>query len=71
MITQEPKQDTHTVTSKEAKGNSATNTTVTQDCTQTESEPLIMQNLAIEEGTREEGIELLYNNVMIENEDKG
>ena len=30
----------------------ATNTTVTQDGTQTERELLIMQNLAIEEGTK-------------------
>ena len=49
----------------------ATNTTVTQDGTQTEHEPLIIQNLAIEEGTKDEGIERLYNNVMTANKDKG
>ena len=49
----------------------ATNTTVTQDGTQTEREPLIMQNLAVEEGTKDEGIEHLYNNVMTSNKDKG
>ena len=49
----------------------ATNTTVTQDGTQTEREPLIIQNLSIEEDTKDEGIERLYNNVMTANEDKG
>ena len=49
----------------------ATNTTVTQDGTQREREPLIIQNLAIEEGTKDEGIERLYNNVMTANKDKG
>ena len=48
-----------------------TNMVVTQDSTQTEHEPLIIQNLAIEEGTKDEGIEHLYNNVMTANEDKG
>ena len=49
----------------------ATNTTVTQDVTQTEREPLIIQNLVIEEGTKDEGIERLYNNVMTASKDKG
>ena len=49
----------------------ATNTTVSQDGTQTEREPLIIQNLAIEEGTIDEGIERLYNNVMTMNKEKG
>ena len=49
----------------------ATNMAVTQDITQTEREPLIIQNLAIEEGTKDEGIERLYNNIMTTNEDKG
>ena len=49
----------------------ATNTMVTQDGTQTEREPLIIQNLVIEEGTKDEGIERLYNNVMTSNKDKG
>ena len=49
----------------------ATNTTVSQDGTQTEREPLIIQNLAIEEGTKDVGIECLYNNVMTANKDKG
>nr|XP_045090040.1 uncharacterized protein LOC123497526 [Aegilops tauschii subsp. strangulata] len=49
----------------------ATNTTVSQDGTQIEREPLIIQNLAIEEGTKDEGIERLYNNVMTVNKDKG
>ena len=49
----------------------ATNTTVTQNGTQTERESLIMQNLAVEEGTKDEGIEHLYNNVMTSNKDKG
>ena len=49
----------------------ATNTMVSQDGTQTKREPLIIQNLAIEEGTKDEGIERLYNNVMTVNKDKG
>ena len=49
----------------------ATNTTVSRDGTQTEREPLIIQNLVIEEGTKDEGIERLYNNIMTTNEDKG
>ena len=49
----------------------ATNTAVTQDSTQTEHEPLIIQNMAIEEGTKDEGIEHMYNNVMTANKDKG
>ena len=49
----------------------ATNTAVTQDSTQTEREPLIIQNLAIKEGTKDKGIENLYNNVMTANKNKG
>ena len=49
----------------------ATNTAVTQGSTQTKREPLIIQNLAIEEGTKDKGIEHLYNNVMTANKDKG
>jgi hypothetical protein len=49
----------------------ATSTTITQDGSQTEHEPLVMQNLAIEKGKKEEGIEHLYNNVMTANKDKG
>ena len=105
-ITQKPQQDTHTDTSKEAKGHgalenhapniperesdsnkkkaapsdkkhcsvkdvAAKNMMVSQDGTQTEREPLIIQNRAIEEGTKDEGIERLYNNVMTANKDKG
>ena len=49
----------------------ATNMAVTQGSTQTKREPLIIQNLAIEEGTKDKGIEHLYNNVMTTNKDKG
>ena len=48
----------------------ATNTAVTQGSTQTKREPFIIQNLAIEEGTKDKGIEHLYN-VMTANKDKG